>query len=157
MNPPRLQELAPVQVTFRAVVETVVPEASELDAGAWSRVEEIVEDALRSRPASLRAQLRMLLRIVRWLPVLRWGRPFPSLSLDARRRFLGFLQDAPLLLLRRGFWGVRTLAFMGYYGREEVRGELGYDARLRGRRDREEPVRGTGRGELLDVTPEGAP
>lgn len=155
MSSPRLQELAPVRGTFRAVVEAVVPEARELDPAGWSRIEEIVEDALRARPRSLRVQLRVLLRMIRWLPLLRWGRPFPSLSLDARRRFLGFLQDAPLLLLRRGFWGIRTLAFMGFYGRQEVHAELGYDARLRGRRDRDGPVRGRGRGELLDVTPGG--
>lgn len=155
MNTPELQELAPVRQTFRSVVETVVPGARELDPGGWSRVEQIVEDALRSRPPSLRFQLRVLLRAIRWLPLFRWGRTFPSLSLDARGRFLAFLQDAPVLLLRRGFWGIRTLAFMGFYGREEVHRELGYDARLRGRRDREGPVRGQGRGELLDVTPGG--
>lgn len=153
MNPPQLQELAPVRRTFRAVVETVVPEAGELDPGGWSRVEAIVEDALRARPPSLRVQLRVLLRVVRWLPVVRWGRTFPALSLDARRRFLAFLQDAPVLLLRRGFWGIRTLAFLGFYGRREVHRELGYRSRRRGRRDRPGPVRGEGRGELLDATP----
>ncbi len=153
MNPPQLQELAPVRRTFRSVVATVVPEAGELDPGGWARVEAIVEDALRARPPDLRVQLRLLLRIVRWLPVVRWGRTFPALSLDARRRFLAILQDAPVLLLRRGFWGVRTLAFLGFYGRREVRRELGYDARLRGRRDRQAPIRGGGRGELLDATP----
>lgn len=153
MNPPQLRELAPVRRTFRSVVETVVPEAGDLDRDGWSRVEAIVEDALRARPPALRRQLRLLLRMVRWLPVLRWGRTFASLSLDARRRFLALLQDAPVLLLRRGFWGVRTLAFLGYYGRREVHRELGYDARLRGREEREGPVRGRGRGELLDVTP----
>ena len=153
MNAPQRQELAPVRRTFRSVVEAVVPEAVELDAAGWSEVEGIVEDALRTRARSLRVQLRLLLRLVRWLPLRRWGRPFPSLSLDARRRFLALLQDAPLLLLRRGFWGVRTLAFMGFYGRRDVHLELGYDARLRGRRDREEPVPGAGRGELPDATP----
>lgn len=153
MNAPRLQELAPVRDTFRSVVEAVVPEAPALDADGWSRVEAIVADALGARPRSLRRQLRLLLGVIRWLPLLRWGRTFPSLSLDARRRFLAALQDAPILLLRRGFWGIRTLAFMGYYGQEEVRRELGYAARLRGRREREEPVRGGGRGELLDGTP----
>lgn len=157
MNAPPLQELAPVRRTFRSVVETVVPEARELDAGEWARVEEIVEDALRARPHALRVQLRLLLRVIRWLPVLRWGRTFPSLSLDGRRRFLAALQDAPILLLRRGFWGVRTLAFMGYYGREELHRELGYDARLRGRREKKGPTRGAGRGELPDATPGAGP
>ena len=141
MNAPQLQELAPVRGTFRPVVEAVVPEA-------------LVDNALRARPRPLRVQLRLLLRLIRWLPLLRWGRTFPSLSLDARRRFLATLQDAPILALRRGVWGIRTLAFMGFYGQEEVRRELGYAARLRGRRDREAPIPGRRRGEVLDVTPE---
>lgn len=153
MHAPQLQELAPVRRTFRSVVEAVVPEALELDDGGWARLEEIVEDALGSRPRPQRVQLRALLRAIRWLPVLRWGRTFPSLSLDARRRFLAFLQDAPVLLLRRGFWGVRTLAFLGFYGREEVHRELGYGVRPRGREERPGPVRGRGRGELPESTP----
>ena len=42
------------------------------------------------------------------------------------------MQDAPLLLLRRGFWGLRTLIFMGYYGRDAARDAIGYRADPRG-------------------------
>ena len=42
----------------------------------------------------------------------------------------------PLLLLRRGFWGLRTLVFLGYYARPEAAAEIGYraDAPRAGRR-----------------------
>jgi hypothetical protein len=32
------------------------------------------------------------------------------------------------MLLRRGLWGIRTLAFMGYYIQESVREAIGYRA-----------------------------
>lgn len=147
------RELASVRTVFRAAAVTVVPRARELDEAGWERVEEIVEDALAVRPPSMRRQLRALLRALQWLPVLRWGRTFTSLSADARRRVLAAMQDAPVLLLRRGFWGLRTLALMGYYGREEAHREIGYRAHLRGRRGRDEPTAGRGRGELLEETP----
>lgn len=146
-------ELASVRDVFRAVAATVVPEARELDADGWGRLEAIVADALSARPPAMRRQLRVLLRALEWLPVLRWGRPFTALSTDGRRRVLSALQDAPVLLLRRGFWGLRTLALMGYYGREEAREEIGYRAHLRGRRGRDEPTAGRGRGELPEETP----
>lgn len=142
-----------VRGIFRSVVRTVVPEAEGMSEGEWAELESIVDDALRQRPPGMRRQLRIFLRAIRWLPVLRWGRRFPALSRDARTRFLRALQDAPLLLVRRGFWGVRTLAFMGYYGREAARDEIGYDARLRGRRDRDVPVAGRRRGALPEETP----
>lgn len=149
--------LAPVRPVFRSVTATVVPQARELDEEQWERLEAVVEDALSARPPSLRRQLRLLLRALEWGPVIRWGRRFTSLSLDARRRVLEILQDAPLLALRRGFWGLRTLAFMGFYGRAEARRSIGYRAHLRGRRGRDRPVAGQGRGELLEVTPESDP
>lgn len=149
--------LASVRPVFRSVTATVVPRARELAEEEWQRLEAVVEDALSARPPALRRQLRLLLRALEWGPVLRWGRPFTSLSQGARRRVLGILQDAPLLVLRRGFWGLRTLAFMGFYGREEARRSIGYRAHLRGRRGRDQPVAGQGRGELLEVTPGSEP
>jgi hypothetical protein len=39
---------------------------------------------------------------------------------------LRWFHDAPLAPLRHGFWGVKTLIFMGYYGRPEAAAEIGY-------------------------------
>lgn len=148
-------ELASVRGVFRAVASTVVPRARELDEEGWSRVEGIVADALAARPPAMRRQLRLLLRALQWLPLLRFGRRFTALPAGTRHRVLSALQHAPVLLLRRGFWGLRTLAFMGFYGREEAHDEIGYRAHLRGRRGRDETVAGRGRGELPDETPRG--
>ena len=152
-----LAPLAAKRPVLRAVARTVVPEASSLEEEGWRELEAIVGEALHDRPPGLLRRLRLLLGVVHWLPVLRWGRPFPELSADARRRFLAALQEAPVLRVRQGFWGLRTLCFMGYYGREAVHDEIGYDARLRGRRDRGTPTRGGGRGELLAETPRERP
>lgn len=117
---------------FRAVANTVVPDAGRLESEQWRRALATVENALADRPRSLHRQLRIFLRLVQWLPVLRWLRPFTALDADRRQRWLSALQDAPVLRVRQGFWGLRTLCFMGYYGLPEVRGEIGYRAHPRG-------------------------
>jgi hypothetical protein len=63
---------------------------------------------------------------------LRRGRRFPRLAPAGRVRCLLRFQDSPILLLRRGFWGLRTLAFMGYYGRAEAAAGIGYAASAAG-------------------------
>lgn len=108
--------LASLRPTFRAIAATVVPEAKALDEPAWTTLEAIVVDALAARPPRLQRQLRLLIRLVDWLPVTRYGRRFTGLNAAQRARVLGGLQDAPLLLLRRGCWGLRTLILMGYLG-----------------------------------------
>jgi hypothetical protein len=50
----------------------------------------------------------------------------------ARQRMLAALEDSRSPLLRRGFWGLRTLILMGYYGRPGAAAEIGYAADPRG-------------------------
>lgn len=124
--------LAAVRPAFRAIATTVVPEAASLDADGWMELERIVEQALASRPPRLQRQLVILIRAIEWLPLLRYGRRFTQLEGERRARVLVALQESPLLLLRRGFWGLRTLALMGYYARPAAAASIGYRADPRG-------------------------
>lgn len=124
--------LEPIRAVFRAVAVAVVPEAIRLDEKNWLELEQIIGNALESRPGALCRQLRLFIRALDILPLFRFGRTFQALDPTRRTLFLMKIQDARLLLLRRGFWGLRTLIFMGYYGREEGRSETGYRADPRG-------------------------
>jgi hypothetical protein len=117
---------------LRAVVTTVVPDAATLDAATWTEIETIISGQLAQRPAALRRQLGALLGLVQWLPVLRYGRRFTALDAARRTRVLAALERAPALLLRRGIWGLRTLALLGYYARTAAAAEIGYRGDPRG-------------------------
>ncbi len=104
----------------------VVPETADLDEEAWARFRAIVEEALGARPPAVRRQFGALLGILRWLPLLRYGRPFEGLAPERQDAALGWFQEAPLRPLRQGFWGLKALVFMGYYGRAEAGAGVGY-------------------------------
>lgn len=117
---------------FRAIATTVVPEARALDEPQWQDVERIAEEAVAMRPPKVQRQLAAFLTLVEMAPVVRYGRRFSALD-DARRtRVLRALENAPLLLVRRGFWGLRTLVMMGYYARPAAQAAIGYRATARG-------------------------
>ncbi len=118
--------LSAVRPVFRAVVETVAPRARSFDSEAWSRGEGLVGRLVAARPAAIRRQLILFLRILDLLPVLRWGRRFSSLSPERRLAVLRRLERAPSLAVRRGVWGVRTLAWMAVYGQAPVQEAVGY-------------------------------
>jgi len=124
--------LPPIRDTFRALATSFVPESASLDESGWAEAEAIVERFLAARPAAVRRQLRLLLALLDFLPLLRHGRRFRALDAERRLRFLEAIQNAPLLLLRRGVWGVRTLAFMAYYARPAAAPAIGYRADARG-------------------------
>ena len=121
-------DLRSVRSAFRGVTVAAVPAAAAFDADRWARAEAIVADAVGARPPSVQRQLRLFFRVLGALSWLRFGRAFGSLGPDRTLRLLQSLERAPLLLLRRGTWGVRTLAFMGVYGQDGVRTEVGYRA-----------------------------
>jgi len=130
-EPPR-SALAPVRTVFRAVVVAVVLDAQQLDEPSWLALEAQVEDLLELRPPALRRQLQLFLRAIEWLPVVRYGRTFAGLGDEQRSRVLRYLQDHPVERIRCGFWGLRTLAFLGYYGRPEGARAIGYRPDPRG-------------------------
>ena len=117
---------------FRAIVSTIVPEASAMDEKGWHDLDRVVEALLRDRPENLKRQLRMFLRFIQWLPLVRYGRPFTSLSQAARTRVLAHLQNDPIKKVRVGFWGLRTIVLAGYYARAEAAQAIGYAASPRG-------------------------
>src|SRR2546430_6097545 len=93
---------------FRAVATCVVPEASRLDAAQWDEMAAIVGRAMAARPRAIQRQLALFLILLEWFPLFRHGRRLSRLDPARRTKFLDQLQRAPMLLLRRGFWGVRT-------------------------------------------------
>jgi len=127
-----MSNLGTVRPTFRALMCAVVPEATSLDEKGWSDAERLVQTALGMRAPNLQRRVLLFLRFVEWLPVMRYGRRFTSLDAARRAQFLSSLQDHPVQLIRLGFWGVRTLALMGYYGRPEAAKAIGYAAAARG-------------------------
>ncbi len=106
-----------------------------MDSGGWARFEAIVDSALAARPPGVRRQIGTFLNLIQIGPALRWGRTFDRLDDGRRDVWLRWLQDGPIGLLRQGFWGLKALVFMGYYGQPEVWPEIGY-APLRDARGR---------------------
>ena len=118
--------------TFRALTETIVPETAALGADGWVSLERIATKAIADRPRRVRRQFALFMHAIEWLPLLRYGRPFSKLNPHRRQRFLESLQDSSFLLIRRGFWGLRTLILMGYYTQASTLGIIGYRADPRG-------------------------
>jgi len=138
--------LGRVRRPFRALVVGFVPESADLSADEWRRGEELAERLLSGRPGRVRRQVTLLIVALNLIAAARFGRTLPALDPSTRSRLLTSLQDSPLLLVRRGVWGLRTLAFLVYYGREQGRAAVGYRASASGWASRRSPGAGAGEG-----------
>ena len=124
--------------TFTAFAVSVVPEAAQLDAAGWREFDAIVSRALSKRPASIRRQVALFVHLLNLLSIMRYGSSLHALIPSMRTEFLQQVQNSRFLILRRGFWGLRTLVFMGFYARPAAAALVGYRALARGWHAREQ-------------------
>ena len=120
--------LAPVRPILHAIARSVVPETASLDDRGWGVLEHTIATALAARDERTRRQVIAFVRLLDVLPVLRYGRRLAHLPSRQRTAFLERIERSSVLLVRRGFWGVRTLIFMGYYTQPEIVSAIGYRA-----------------------------
>lgn len=113
---------------FRAVVCTVVPEALALDETQWPALEQTIAVGLAHKPRRIARQLRVFLFVVELLPTARYGQRFSRLTPAQRNTFCSWLEKSGVRLIRKGFWGLRTIALLGYYARPGAAEEVGYRA-----------------------------
>ena len=114
------------------LADRIVPETSELDAAGRTRFFAIIDEALQNRDPAVRRQFGVFLGVLRWASVFRYGAPFEKLTPDRQDAVLRWFEDCPLSLLRKGFWGLKAMVFMGYYGQPETNESVGYVANLKG-------------------------
>lgn len=124
--------LEPVRPLFHALTEAFIPEATSCTAAEWDEADQIVARMLADRPAAIQRQITLFIRILNFLSLVRYGRGLVRLDQTRRTRLLESVAGAPVLLLRRGVWGLRTLAMAGYYSRPETQQALGYRATAAG-------------------------
>jgi hypothetical protein len=111
---------------LRVLAARIVPETAELDSAGVHRFLTLIDEALQQREPAVRRQFGTFLAVLRWAPMVRYLGPFEKLSPAHQDAVLRWFQDAPLQLLRAGFWGLKTMVFMGYYGQPETHALIGY-------------------------------
>jgi len=120
---------------LKTVASVIVPGFSRLHHNRQERFLEIIDDALSERPEGMRRDLALFLKVLDFAPFFRWGRSLGRLEASTAERALSWFQEAPIPKIRQGFWGLKTLIFMGYYGQSDVWPELGYTPHVDGGSD----------------------
>ena len=116
----------------RALAPAFVPEIETASPEQWEALERTFEHAVGLRSLEVRRQLGLFLKLLALLGWLRYGRSLTRTSVPTRTRFLDRLSRSPVLMVRRGVWGLRTLIMMGWYTQHGVIQSIGYRASREG-------------------------
>lgn len=117
---------------LRALAPAFVPEIEAASPEQWEALERTFEHAVAQRSLEVRRQLGLFLKLLELLGWLRFGRSLTRTTVPNRTGFLDRLSRSPVLMVRRGVWGLRTLIMMGWYTQPEVARAIGYRASREG-------------------------
>ena len=118
----------PLRHALRPLATSFVPEIAGATAAQRSELEERIAQALAARPAAVRRQLGLFVRVLQAASRIRYRTGLSALDSRRRTALLEAFAGSPLLLLRRGIWGLRTLVMLGWYTQPSVVRALGYRA-----------------------------
>ena len=94
----------------------------------WSELERRILQALEARPPAVRRQLGVFVRVLEAASRIRYRTGLAGLDSRRRTALLESFAGSPVLLFRRGIWGLRTLVLLGWYTQPSVVSALGYRA-----------------------------
>jgi hypothetical protein len=101
----------------------IVPATSGAPAEVESAMLSAIDAQLVPRPRLQQLEFKLLLLGLSGMTLL---------PMAWQARFLRWLENFPIRLVRVGIWGLKTLVYLGYYGQEGIQHHIGY---LPGRRD----------------------
>lgn len=114
---------------FEALQGCLVPPARQFTDDQKKQSRQIINRVLQSQPASQQNKLKLFLILIELTSIMRTGKRFHALPYEKQERVLLIFFDAPIGILRKGFWGLNTLAKMGVYGQSSVYPEICYRIR----------------------------
>lgn len=114
---------------FEILQAVLVPRSQTLSPGQRAKGFRLVDDLLAEKTILDHIRLNVFMILILWSCYLLEGRSLLRASEIGKQRHLTRFLDAQLPLLRKGFWGLNTLAKLSVYGQIELYDELGYALR----------------------------
>lgn len=111
---------------FLALQQQLVPRSQHFNVEQTKRGLELVNTLLLQQSPQSQRKLGLFLRLIDLFSLCLARHSFRHASTTGQQRVLRFLFDSPVGLLRKGFWGLNTLARYGVYGQPDLYQEIGY-------------------------------
>ena len=114
---------------FEAIQGVLVPRSKAFDGAQQQESRRLINEVVGNMPPENQRKLSVFLLVIDLLAFVRGFKVFRRLSEAKQQQLMHWLYDNPVGLLRKGFWGLNTVAKLGVYGQSSLHQEIGYQLR----------------------------
>ncbi len=112
---------------FLSIADCIIPPDKESPGAGDMHTVGIADWALGRMPVDLRTRFLLFIMIVEIMGIFFGGKPFTKNSAKAKDRQLRWMESGPIRVFKMGFFGLKNYVCMGYYTRENIWQQIGYD------------------------------
>ena len=114
---------------FEAIQNCLVPRSKTFTHQERSRSKKLINQVLQHQDETSKKKLALFILLIDIAALLFHARIFRHINQTKQTSLLTKFFDSPIPILRKGFWGLNTLARLGVYGQKELHDEIGYQLR----------------------------
>ena len=97
-----------------------------MDQDGINRSRTLLNNFLETKDQAVLFKIGLFLHIIDLVSFFFGLHTFQNLAQHQKNSVMVFFFDSPISLLRKGFWGINTLAKMGVYGQTELYKDIDY-------------------------------
>lgn len=111
---------------FYNIISTLVPRSRGFTPEEKRRSFEIVNEFLEDKPGAIHFKIKLFFILIDITTFFKFFKTFKRASLEQRNEVCQYLFDCNIPLLRKGFWGINTLAKLSVFSQTTVHTDIGY-------------------------------
>ena len=111
---------------FEAIQNCLVPRSRTFTSEEQSRSQSLVNTVLAQQDKIATKKLALFITLIDVFSLAFHARSFRNISTKKQTSIMNLFFDSPIPILRKGFWGLNTLARLGVYGQKKLHEEIGY-------------------------------
>ncbi|MDA8792597.1 hypothetical protein N9N67_05090 [Bacteriovoracaceae bacterium] len=111
---------------FYNIVSTLIPRSRDFTSDQKRRSYDIVNEFLEDKPGAIHFKIKLFFTLIDITTFFKFFKTFKAASLEQRNEVCQFLFDCNIPLLRKGFWGINTLAKLSVFSQSTVHQDIGY-------------------------------
>lgn len=112
--------------TFQGIQNISVPRIKKYNAQQRKETIQEVESFLKEKSPLIKLKIALFLAIIEIVSMLRFHSRVHKLSDQNGVTLLNSFCNSPIPIMRKGFWGISTLAKLSVYSLDYVQKDLGY-------------------------------
>lgn len=114
---------------FEALQNCLLPRSKQFNQLEKQRSTNSVNLLMSDQSEAARRKLSIFMGLIDLVCYLLHFKSFCQLSFEQQNQILNKFFNSPIGIIRKGFWGLNTIARLATYGQKELHDEIGYRLR----------------------------